>query len=194
MVSTRKAGSNCNNSRIPHAAKCYSHHETSRISAALHCPMHQRDVSGVGHRGSVHLEMQHRRLSARKSKSMSNTPKSADAQRIAFDNDHRCRCVRSVFSARLPDFRYPAREPGGTSGVSRRELPSDGLGIHRAYILIVAFSLPGATIATLTGGFLFRTFPGALFNITRGDHRRDSHLSGRALGLGREAGSKNGQL
>jgi uncharacterized membrane protein YdjX (TVP38/TMEM64 family) len=31
--------------------------------------------------------------------------------------------------------------------------------------LIVAFSLPGATIATLTGGFLFATFPGALFNI-----------------------------
>ncbi len=33
------------------------------------------------------------------------------------------------------------------------------------YTLIVAFSLPGATIATLTGGFLFATFPGALFNI-----------------------------
>ncbi|SFR31571.1 Uncharacterized membrane protein YdjX, TVP38/TMEM64 family, SNARE-associated domain [Yoonia tamlensis] len=35
-----------------------------------------------------------------------------------------------------------------------------------AYIAIVAFSLPGATIATLTGGFLFGTFPGALFNMT----------------------------
>jgi uncharacterized membrane protein YdjX (TVP38/TMEM64 family) len=35
-----------------------------------------------------------------------------------------------------------------------------------AYTLIVAFSLPGATIATLTGGFLFATFPGALFNVT----------------------------
>lgn len=34
------------------------------------------------------------------------------------------------------------------------------------YVAIVAFSLPGATIATLTGGFLFATFPGALFNIT----------------------------
>lgn len=34
-----------------------------------------------------------------------------------------------------------------------------------AYVVIVAFSLPGATIATLTGGFLFSTFPGALFNI-----------------------------
>jgi uncharacterized membrane protein YdjX (TVP38/TMEM64 family) len=35
-----------------------------------------------------------------------------------------------------------------------------------AYASIVAFSLPGATIATLTGGFLFATFPGALFNVT----------------------------
>lgn len=33
------------------------------------------------------------------------------------------------------------------------------------YALIVAFSLPGATIATLTGGFLFATFPGTLFNV-----------------------------
>ena len=34
------------------------------------------------------------------------------------------------------------------------------------YVAIVAFSLPGATIATLTGGFLFATLPGALFNVT----------------------------
>ena len=40
------------------------------------------------------------------------------------------------------------------------------LGFILAYVVIVAFSLPGATIATLTGGFLFATFPGALFNIT----------------------------
>lgn len=35
-----------------------------------------------------------------------------------------------------------------------------------AYVTIVAFSLPGAAIATLTGGFLFATFPGALYNVT----------------------------
>ena len=35
-----------------------------------------------------------------------------------------------------------------------------------AYALLVAFSLPGATVATLTGGFLFATFPGFLFNVT----------------------------
>ena len=35
-----------------------------------------------------------------------------------------------------------------------------------AYVLIVAFSLPGATIATLTGGFLFGTLFGTAFNVT----------------------------
>lgn len=40
------------------------------------------------------------------------------------------------------------------------------LGFIGIYILIVGFSLPGATIATLTGGFLFAAFPGVLFNIT----------------------------
>lgn len=34
-----------------------------------------------------------------------------------------------------------------------------------AYITIVAFSLPGATAASLTGGFLFGVFPGAVFNV-----------------------------
>ena len=35
-----------------------------------------------------------------------------------------------------------------------------------AYVLIVAFSLPGATVATLAGGFLFGVFPGVVFNVT----------------------------
>ena len=35
-----------------------------------------------------------------------------------------------------------------------------------AYVGVVAFSLPGATIMTLAGGLLFGTFPGALYNIT----------------------------
>jgi uncharacterized membrane protein YdjX (TVP38/TMEM64 family) len=38
-------------------------------------------------------------------------------------------------------------------------------GFVLAYVGIVAFSLPGATIATLTGGFLFGLFPGALYNV-----------------------------
>lgn len=40
------------------------------------------------------------------------------------------------------------------------------LGFVVVYILIVAFSLPGATIATLTGGFLFGTGLGTLINVT----------------------------
>ena len=46
------------------------------------------------------------------------------------------------------------------------------LGFIAAYAVIVAFSLPGATIATLTGGFLFGSFPsvfpvlpGVFFNV-----------------------------
>ena len=34
-----------------------------------------------------------------------------------------------------------------------------------AYVAVVALSLPGGTIMTLTGGFLFGTFPGALYNV-----------------------------
>lgn len=33
------------------------------------------------------------------------------------------------------------------------------------YITIAGFSLPGATIATLAGGFLFGTFPGVIYNV-----------------------------
>lgn len=39
------------------------------------------------------------------------------------------------------------------------------IGFVTAYVVIVAFSLPGATLATLTGGFLFATFPGVLYNV-----------------------------
>jgi uncharacterized membrane protein YdjX (TVP38/TMEM64 family) len=34
-----------------------------------------------------------------------------------------------------------------------------------AYVAIVAFSLPGGTVATLTGGFLFGLFPGVFLNV-----------------------------
>jgi uncharacterized membrane protein YdjX (TVP38/TMEM64 family) len=34
-----------------------------------------------------------------------------------------------------------------------------------AYTVIVGLSLPGATAATLTGGFLFGLFPGVIFNV-----------------------------
>ena len=40
------------------------------------------------------------------------------------------------------------------------------LGFMAIYIIIVGFSLPGATLATITGGFLFGTPWGVLINIT----------------------------
>lgn len=39
------------------------------------------------------------------------------------------------------------------------------LGFIAAYFVIVGLSLPGATIATLTGGFLFGMFPGTAYNV-----------------------------
>lgn len=39
------------------------------------------------------------------------------------------------------------------------------LGFVVAYTVIVALSVPGATVATLAGGFLFGMFPGTLYNV-----------------------------
>lgn len=62
------------------------------------------------------------------------------------------------------------------------------------YAVIVAFSLPGATIATLAGGFLVRHVPGLAFQYHRRNHRRGGDLSGRALGLWRKAGCQAGRI
>lgn len=59
-----------------------------------------------------------------------------------------------------------------------------------AYILIVAFSLPGATIATLTGGFLFATFPGALFNVTAATIGATAIFSAAKWGFGEKMAEK----
>ena len=59
------------------------------------------------------------------------------------------------------------------------------LGFIAAYVVIVAFSLPGATIATLTGGFLFGVFPGALFNVGAATPRGGGGVSGRPRRLWR---------
>ncbi|MCO8145837.1 TVP38/TMEM64 family protein [Rhodovulum tesquicola] len=50
-------------------------------------------------------------------------------------------------------------------GFRDAHLVATALGFFAAYVLIVAFSLPGALIATLTGGFLFGVFPGVLVNV-----------------------------
>jgi uncharacterized membrane protein YdjX (TVP38/TMEM64 family) len=58
------------------------------------------------------------------------------------------------------------------------------LAFMAAYVLIVAFSLPGATVATLTGGFLFGVFPGALFNIVAATAGAAAIFTAAKLGAG----------
>lgn len=64
------------------------------------------------------------------------------------------------------------------------------LGFVAAYVLIVAFSLPGATIATLTGGFLFGTVLGAAFNITAATIGATLIFLAARHGLGAQLGAK----
>ncbi len=62
-----------------------------------------------------------------------------------------------------------------------------------AYIAIVGLSLPGATAATLTGGFLFGVFPGVLFNVlAAGTGAILIYLAARA-GLGAEVSARIAQ-
>ena len=64
------------------------------------------------------------------------------------------------------------------------------LAFMAAYIVIVAFSLPGATIATLTGGFLFATFPGFLFNVTAATIGATAIFMAARMGFGEKLGAK----
>lgn len=64
------------------------------------------------------------------------------------------------------------------------------LGFIAAYVVIVAFSLPGATIATLTGGFLFATFPGVLFNVTGATIGATAIFLAARWGFGEKLGQK----
>jgi uncharacterized membrane protein YdjX (TVP38/TMEM64 family) len=58
------------------------------------------------------------------------------------------------------------------------------LGFMVAYVLIVTFSLPGASIATLTGGFLFGTGLGAAINVTAATIGATAIFMAARLGLG----------
>ena len=65
------------------------------------------------------------------------------------------------------------------------------LGVFMAvYVAIVGFSLPGATIATLTGGFLFATFPGVLYNVTAATLGATGIFLAARWGLGARLGDK----
>jgi len=58
------------------------------------------------------------------------------------------------------------------------------------YIVIVAFSLPGAAIATLAGGFLFATFPGALFNVIAATTGATAIFTAARIGFGDKLADK----
>ncbi|KEJ96800.1 Uncharacterized membrane protein YdjX, TVP38/TMEM64 family, SNARE-associated domain [Pseudosulfitobacter pseudonitzschiae] len=64
------------------------------------------------------------------------------------------------------------------------------LGFVGAYVLVVAFSLPGATIATLTGGFLFGTVLGSVFNVTAATLGATLIFLAARHGLGAQLGAK----
>jgi uncharacterized membrane protein YdjX (TVP38/TMEM64 family) len=64
------------------------------------------------------------------------------------------------------------------------------VGFVAIYVAIVAFSLPGAAIATLTGGFLFGTFPGVLFNMTAATIGASAIFMAARLGFGDRLATK----
>jgi uncharacterized membrane protein YdjX (TVP38/TMEM64 family) len=96
---------------------------------------------------------------------MSNTPKSAIAQRIPLITIIVVAVLGAYFLRDYLTFDTLKENRKALLAFRDANYALTVLAFIAAYILIVAFSLPGATIATLTGGFLFSTFPGALFNI-----------------------------
>ena len=64
------------------------------------------------------------------------------------------------------------------------------IGFVALYAVVVAFSLPGATVLTLTGGFLFATFPGALFNVVGATLGAVAIFQAARWGLGAQLGAK----
>jgi uncharacterized membrane protein YdjX (TVP38/TMEM64 family) len=96
---------------------------------------------------------------------MSNTPKSVIAQRIPLITIIVVAVLGAYFLRDYLTFDTLKENRKALLAFRDANYALTVLAFIAAYILIVAFSLPGATIATLTGGFLFSTFPGALFNI-----------------------------
>ena len=58
------------------------------------------------------------------------------------------------------------------------------------YTVVVAFSLPGATIMTLAGGFMFATFPGFLFNVVAATLGATGIFLAARWGFGKQLGAK----
>jgi uncharacterized membrane protein YdjX (TVP38/TMEM64 family) len=63
-------------------------------------------------------------------------------------------------------------------------------GFMAVYLLIVALSLPGATVATLTGGLLFGTFPGVAYNVAAATAGACLIFLAARMGFGQEAAAR----
>ena len=63
------------------------------------------------------------------------------------------------------DFDALARHQADLLGFRDAHYLVTVLGFILIYVAIVGLSLPGATVATLAGGYLFGVFPGVLFNV-----------------------------
>lgn len=63
------------------------------------------------------------------------------------------------------DFDTLARHQADLLGYRDAHYLVTVLGFILVYVAIVGLSLPGATVATLAGGYLFGVFPGVLFNV-----------------------------
>jgi len=64
------------------------------------------------------------------------------------------------------------------------------LGFIAAYFVIVGLSLPGATVATLTGGFLFGMFPGTAYNVIGASLGAIAVFMAARAGFGADAAAK----
>ncbi len=59
-----------------------------------------------------------------------------------------------------------------------------------AYIVVVAFSLPGAAVTSMAGGFLFGLFPGSLYNVLAATIGASAIFLAAQMGLGNYLSSK----
>ena len=64
------------------------------------------------------------------------------------------------------------------------------LGFMAGYTAIVAFSLPGATVATLAGGFLFGLFPGVVYSVLAATLGAVAVFSAARMGWGAEVAAR----
>jgi len=101
-------------------------------------------------------------------------------------NGQRGRFLQQIWAAFVTNAKTNRAETRYSVTVDQGAV-SDGITV---YVVIVAFSLPGAAIATLAGGFLFATFPGALYNVTAATIGATAIFTAARMGFGDKLGAK----